>query len=869
MKKKNFRIFTLIFGSVLLIVILANFGINYWLKKNLPNYIKNNTSYNVTYQKIEVDLFSGNIVAEGITINNKNPKETKKLGLQGSVESLKISRLGIYNAIFNKQISFKTATLTKPILNITLPQKKDKTSKNPIDITNLNISEGKISIFKNKQRKLLSLSNLNLKVSGLELSKENSNYNLPLGFDTYSITGQKLFFRPNDLYLILADHLNTNNGELKIDEFKLLPLMSFQQFAKYYPNKQNLFNLYSEELLIKDFKFKNKKIALQNLRITKPDLKIYTKNLKDKKPQKDFDYDVNLENLTFKNAKIEILKPNQTPLFLASELNFNINKIKINSETTKEKIPFQYGDFNIDGENLDYFSNSEHLHFASAKANPKGIFLNSSAIKTTTNALSKNNFDLTLKNLSVKIKSWNIKNSKLKMEIDDVLVNDLKGKIKIADAKSKNATPLSFLEFPIKINKINLKNSDLEIIRKEKPLALNGLNLNINQLELSQDKAQKLLLKSENYDFSVKNFTYKPNRFYKISANNISVSLGKGFLSNFEMLPLVSRAQFIKMIPEERDLYDLKAQNISFVGTWDFLNANRFLNLDQVTLNKVNANIFRSKIPKDDLSVKSLYSKMLRSVQIPIFITNLDVKNSVLIYEEDIPTSNGPGKLLFKPFNMNIKNINSAKMKGKPTDVAISIDAGLMGTSPLHVNWGFDVADSQDRFTISGTAKNLSAERINPFIEPYLRIKATGIIKQLSFNFNGNPAEISGNLKMQHDNLKIVILKKDSKEKNKFLSAIANLFIKSDSDKFPASVVVQQVKRDNTKSFFNLLWKGLQDGLAQTLIGINYKKKVDNVKTTVKNATEAVKNVKTDVKDVKEAVKNVKEAVKSEPDKNK
>ncbi|MBC7557628.1 MAG: hypothetical protein H7195_11775 [Chryseobacterium sp.] len=445
--------------------------------------------------------------------------------------------------------------------------------------------------------------------------------------------------------------------------------------------------------------------------------------------------------------------------------------------------------------------------------------------------------------------------SKLKMEIDDILVDEIKGKISKASSKTQNKTKSSFLDFPLKIHRINIKNSNLNIEQKGQQLALNDINLNISELEINLNKANQFLLKSGNYNFNLKSFSYEPNQYYKISSNNIKITKKGGQISNFAMVPLLSRAQFIKMIPTQKDLYDVKAPSISFAGNYDLLNQNKFVNLSNVTLNNVNANIFRSKIPKDDETVKSLYSKMLRSVKIPLFINNFDIRNSILVYEEDIPTSNGPGEISFKPFNLNLKNINSGKMKGKPTQVAITINAGFMGVSPLHVKWGFNTVDLQDKFTISGNVSNMQASHLNPFIEPYLHVTATGMIKKLEFDFSGNPVEINGNMKMDHDNVKIAILKKDTNEKKKFLSTIANLFIKNSSDKFPASVTVDHVKRDNTRSFFNLLWKGLENGLGKTLIGINYKENV-----------ETVKNVASDIKDVKSAVKNVTEKLKAKTD---
>lgn len=863
MKKKYFRLFTIIFGSLLLILIVANFGVNYWLKNNLPDYLKKNTDYTISYQKLDVELLSGNISAQGITVNNKNPDQSNILGLQGTIDSLKITRLGIYDAIVNKSINTKSIVLIKPILNVKLPLKnsKNKNGKNPVEIKNIDIRNGKIQIFKPNKKKILGLNALNLKVSGLELDSENDENNLPFGFDRYSIEADKVFFRPGNIYLFLADHIKTEKGVLNIRKFSFVPLLSYAQFTRYFPEKKNLINLKSSEAFAEAITFKDKKISLKSFRLENPNVKIYTTNVKTSKKNKDVKYDLSLDKLILNNTQIEVEKPNQTPLFLAGNLNLKVNKIVRNSETAKESFPFHYESFNLDGKNLDYYTDNEHLKIASAKVNPQNILLNLISLKSTQKSDDKNYFDVSTKSISLKLKEFKMEDSKLKLEIDGVLIDEIKGKIATAESKTQNKP--SFLNFPLKIHQINLKNSDLDFETKGKPMALSGVNLTISDLDLNQNKAQQLLLKSSNYNFTIDAFSFNPSQFYKISANKIKISEKGGQISNFAMIPLVSRAQFIRMIPKERDLYDLKAQSISFAGNYDFLNQNKFINLSNLTLNNVNANIFRSKIPKDDETVKLLYSRMLRSLKFPVFVNNLYVKNSVLVYEEDIPTSDGPGKLLFKPFNMTVQNVNSAKMKGKPTKVAITINAGLMGTSPLHINWGFDVADVHDRFTIAGTAKNLPANRINPFIEPYLHIKATGLIKQLSFNFNGNPAKISGTLKMQHENLKIAILKKDSKEKNKLLSGIANIFIKSDSDKFPASVDIKNVERDNTKSFFNLLWKGLQDGLAQTLIGINYKKNVSNVKSTVNNAADAIKNMKSDVKEVKSAVNNVTEKLKS------
>lgn len=139
------------------------------------------------------------------------------------------------------------------------------------------------------------------------------------------------------------------------------------------------------------------------------------------------------------------------------------------------------------------------------------------------------------------------------------------------------------------------------------------------------------------------------------------------------------------------------------------------------------------------------------------------------------------------------------------------------------------------------------------------------------FNFKGNPEGIGGTFNIKHKDLKVSILDKDSKKKKGVLSAVVNIFVKSDSGKFPESVMVEDVKRDPTKSFFNLFWKGIEDGLKKTLIGIDVdktKKTVEKTKNTVQDVKKTVKEVKTSVRDIEKDVSGaVPSDKKAEPEK--
>lgn len=190
-----------------------------------------------------------------------------------------------------------------------------------------------------------------------------------------------------------------------------------------------------------------------------------------------------------------------------------------------------------------------------------------------------------------------------------------------------------------------------------------------------------------------------------------------------------------------------------------------------------------------------------------------------------------------------------------------------MNASPMSVSWTLDTANMSDSFTIVGNISNLPAARINPFIEPYLKARATGEITDLSFNFRGNNAGLNGTLNMKHKALKVALLK-ETGEKNKILSGLVNLVVRSNSGEYPASVSVDNVQRDNTKSFFNLFWKGIEEGLKKTLIGVNVEKTEKAVKNTVGVTKESVKQIGEDFKGTKDLLQKKEKPEEEEPKKN-
>ncbi|MBW3522227.1 hypothetical protein [Chryseobacterium sp. NKUCC03_KSP] len=861
MKKKWVKKLLIGLGIVFGLVLIANFGLNIWLKTQLPDHIKKNTDYKVSYQSLDVDLGTGNIFATGITVNNKDPKNTNVIGLQGTIDTLKISRFGIFDALFNKTISSSDLLLSKPNLNIILAKPVDKKTgkkRNPVNFENIRINKGTINVFKYTKQKFVGVNELDLFVENLQMTEESVENKLPVVFDRYSIRGKNFFFQPDDIYTLKIDKIFTADGQMSVENLQLTPIISFEQFKKTYPKKTQMFQVSVPKMNFKDIVLKKNKVSLANANFQDPFIKVYKTGISAvKKAEKKRNFELNLDDIQLDHAKVQVVKADESDLFFAEDLNVNINKLELTKESSKEVIPVLYKDFKIAGKGIHY-NDQQNISVESFNLDPKGGQIRNIVAKHTSSPKMAMDFKTNL--VQFAINDFKFVDKKLNLDVKDVLVDGINGKITAGKAVPKKKTAVTGIQFPIVVRKISVKNSNITYESKDQPLTFNDLNATVNQLELVENNAKNgIAVKVKDYALTTKNFVYK-TEFYKMNVGALALNKNKIEIDHFAMIPLVSRAQFIRIIPVERDLYDIKVNTISAKGNWELFSENKFINATNVTVNSANANIFRSKIPADDPKIKPLYSKMLRSIKVPMYISNLNLKNSILEYEEDTPKSSGPGKLTFSNFNMNVKNLNSAKMKGRPTNVQIKIDCMFMRSSPLSVNWGFNTADQGDRFTIAGNLDNIPATALNSFIVPYLSVSATGTIQQMLFNFKGDPKGIGGTFNIKHKDLKISILDKKSKQKKGFLSAVANVFIKTDSDKLPESVMVEGVERDPTKSFFNMFWRGVEDGLKKTLIGIN----IDKTKKTVEGAVNTVKNVKSGVKEVKSSVKQAKDDISKE-----
>lgn len=348
---------------------------------------------------------------------------------------------------------------------------------------------------------------------------------------------------------------------------------------------------------------------------------------------------------------------------------------------------------------------------------------------------------------------------------------------------------------------------------------LDAVDFSVEEVVVSATTvAEKIPFSYKNIALAVKAFEYHPSEVYVISTKNFALSDKSLSLDSLAFKPKMSKNQFVNHLKTEKDLYDISAQSIVIKDwTWGFIAGDLFVKTPLVEVNTVVVDIFRSKVPEDDTTKKELYSKLLRELPFYLEIEKLALKNSDLIYEEEI-VKNEVGKLSFSKFDATILNINSGYKKTKLPDTELDIDCIFMHESELKVKWSFNAMDKTEHFKIKGSIYNYDLEQTTPFLKPRMHLSAEGRAQEIAFNFAGSDITGTGDFMINYDDLKITFYKKNLREKNILKGFLASIVVKSSSKGEQKEVEINPVTRKQDRSFFNFFWSCILQGLEQTIL---------------------------------------------------
>ena len=474
--------------------------------------------------------------------------------------------------------------------------------------------------------------------------------------------------------------------------------------------------------------------------------------------------------------------------------------------------------YNINYEKIEVSLWSRNIHASTLLVHPKN------QPKDSKNGLFSKIESITIEHFNI----WDLAFNDV-IQAESIIINKprvilyKKGEKLINDSKNINKQIVEPFRKIVSVSNIYLNDGTVDVVSldNDKPiLSVKKIILKLEGILITDATLkEKIPIQYKRYALVIDSLFYRPSAFYHINIGKISTEKNFLKINNFSHLPQFNRRDFTKRLEKEKDIYTLKFDSAQVAKMdWGFKNDRFFFKANSVVINHFDANIYRGKMPKDDLSKKYLYNHLLRNIKFPLQIDTLQVLKSKLVYEEEKDFSKGPGVLNFDKFNLQATNLRSGFGLKKTNDVKIKVNCVFMKTSPLDVDWSFNVLDKNDSFHIQGVISNFDVAAMGRFSKPYMNASFTGVFNKYRFNFYGNDNIAKGNASLDYDDLKVKLYKKKKPEKEaKLKSAIVNLLVKNDSNEKSKTADVE-LERIQEKSFYNFLWRSIAESLKKILI---------------------------------------------------
>jgi len=475
---------------------------------------------------------------------------------------------------------------------------------------------------------------------------------------------------------------------------------------------------------------------------------------------------------------------------------------KVLDNYAAKKVAFYLKSEGVSYDNLD-------ISFLSGNLELTGVFY------------AKDSLTISAENISIEDLSYYKYFSKKEIHLNDFKISNAKivGKLieNEVDTVQVDSTKNKELSL-VNIDNISLENIEVAIEKKNNyPLKIKSLDVSLDDFELDLNSSKKIPFTVESITSEINHFETTLSEVQDFSIGKISITNNDLVIDSLFVKPTKTRKEYIYFVEKEQELLNLFTKKIKVSNFNIEEQDSLFLGVDEIVIDETNFDLYLdATVLQHSRKHKNLYSKSLRQLPLKLDVKTLQINNSRLVYEELTKKENKAGILVFNDLEASITNINNSYFKEEKMTVA-EIKASFMKDSPLNIKWTFDINNKEDDFRLNGSLFNLKSEDMSSFLLPTMNVKVDGAIHKMYFDIEGNNYISNGKMQMDFEDLKLRILDQE-KHKKKVISWLVNLFVKDESGRGLADADIKEVKRDQTKSFWNYFWLNIENGLKNSLI---------------------------------------------------
>jgi hypothetical protein len=326
---------------------------------------------------------------------------------------------------------------------------------------------------------------------------------------------------------------------------------------------------------------------------------------------------------------------------------------------------------------------------------------------------------------------------------------------------------------------------------------------------------------------------------YYINIGHLSISSldRNASILKMELMPRYKEMAFSQLFKRQMERYKLNFDSI-LIDKIDFprLIEQRKIIAQKVSLKNGQLDVFLNRDKPHKLIDKgqNFPHISLKRVNWDLYIDTVALRKININYTEYNPETQGRGTISFSELGGNILNItNDSLILAKQKHSNAYLHTNFLGKGYLKVHLIFDLIDQKGGFSYTGSLTNMPLSSVNSVSKPLAKVIInSGKINRMDFDIKGNVNGAGGTVKINYEDLNVVLMKKDNESYKKmgFISMVANaLLIKKNNpsnENEALRIAHPYYERPHTGSFFNLMWKVIFNGFKES-IGITQKKEDD------------------------------------------
>jgi hypothetical protein len=363
----------------------------------------------------------------------------------------------------------------------------------------------------------------------------------------------------------------------------------------------------------------------------------------------------------------------------------------------------------------------------------------------------------------------------------------------------------------------------------EPPFIINDVQFVASKIEkLTDGSTVNDLINNAEWELSAGGFSFiTKEKLYRFSTEGLQLNNKNGTIKVKRVLltPLVTEAKFVSISKVQRDRLDMRFSNIELKGVnFKKLINDNILEMESASLQPL-LKIFNDRtLPFDTSGKVGKYPhQSLVKLAFPFYIKKVIVNNGAVFYKERGRKSEMTGVPDFTHINAVISNVTNIPAKIKKNNILrVNARALFLGAATVTTEWLLPLSTADTIFTATGQMGSMDATVLNQITEPLGMVSVKkGKINKLIFDLKCGNYQGLGHATFLYNDLTIEVLKMNNDELKKrgLLTFFANTLINNDNPKNSNTYIGNiEFKRDIDKSFFNLLWKSIFDGVKKTVL---------------------------------------------------